>query len=257
MAPDFSRLSPLSGLKRLFGLHGVSELGKALLKCAGGGRGLRVDRVAGCSATCWRSAAWRRGRRSGAVPDFLSWAFVWLCASLALVAMVDVPLQLFQFKRSLRMTRQELRDESKEIGRPSRNQAAHPSDAADAGAAPHDAQGADRGRGDRQSDALRGGAQVRPEENARAARAGQGRRPGRAEHPPHRRGTPRAGIRVAEAGAGAVPIDRPQQGDPGRPVRGRGAGAVVHLQDAHLEPDGRGPHGAPGSASVGDEYEDA
>src|SRR5258708_9948748 len=33
LTPDFSRLSPLSGLKRLFGLHGVSELAKALLKC--------------------------------------------------------------------------------------------------------------------------------------------------------------------------------------------------------------------------------
>jgi flagellar biosynthetic protein FlhB len=53
----------------------------------------------------------------------LSWAFVWLCASLALVAMVDVPLQLFQFKRALRMTRQELRDESKEMdGRPETKQ---------------------------------------------------------------------------------------------------------------------------------------
>ncbi len=34
MAPDFTRMSPLSGLKRLFGVHGVSELGKALLKLA-------------------------------------------------------------------------------------------------------------------------------------------------------------------------------------------------------------------------------
>jgi flagellar biosynthetic protein FlhB len=50
------------------------------------------------------------GRGAG----LLSWSFVWLCASLALVAIVDVPLQLFQYKRSLRMTRQELRDESKE-----------------------------------------------------------------------------------------------------------------------------------------------
>jgi flagellar biosynthetic protein FlhB len=40
-----------------------------------------------------------------------------------LVAAVDVPLQLFQFKRSLRMTRQELRDESKELdGRPETKQ---------------------------------------------------------------------------------------------------------------------------------------
>jgi flagellar biosynthesis protein FlhB len=49
----------------------------------------------------------------------LGWAFVWLCSSLALVAAIDVPLQLLQFKRNLRMTRQELRDEAKESdGRP-------------------------------------------------------------------------------------------------------------------------------------------
>jgi flagellar biosynthetic protein FlhB len=40
-----------------------------------------------------------------------------------LVAIVDVPLQIFQFKRALRMTRQELRDESKEMdGRPETKQ---------------------------------------------------------------------------------------------------------------------------------------
>ena len=32
LVPDFMRLSPLAGLKRVFGLHGASELGKALLK---------------------------------------------------------------------------------------------------------------------------------------------------------------------------------------------------------------------------------
>ena len=55
------------------------------------------------------------GRGAG----LLGRSFVWLTASLALVAAVDVPLQLFQFNRSLRMTRQELRDEAKESdGRP-------------------------------------------------------------------------------------------------------------------------------------------
>jgi flagellar biosynthesis protein FlhB len=118
LTPDFSRLSPLSGIKRLFGFHGVSELLKALLKCI----------VVG--AVCAGIVSWTFGdvlalgrmapraaisRGAG----LLSWAFVWLCASLALVAIVDVPLQIFQFKRALRMTRQELRDESKEMdGRP-------------------------------------------------------------------------------------------------------------------------------------------
>ena len=118
MAPDFTRLSPLSGMKRLFGLHGVSELGKALLKCAVVG-----GVCAGIVSWLFKDVmALGRMQPQAAVSrgaGLLGWAFVWLCASLALVAIVDVPLQVFQFKRSLRMTRQELRDESKELdGRP-------------------------------------------------------------------------------------------------------------------------------------------
>lgn len=122
LTPDFSRMSPLAGMKRLFGFHGVSELGKALLKC------LVVGGV--CAAiVSWLfkdvlalgHMAPRAGISRGA--DLLGWAFVWLSASLALIALIDVPLQLFQYKRSLKMTRQELRDEAKESdGRPETKQ---------------------------------------------------------------------------------------------------------------------------------------
>jgi flagellar biosynthesis protein FlhB len=122
MTPDFTRMSPLSGLKRLFGIHGATELGKALLKC------LVVGGVcAGIVSWLFRDvmALGHMAPRAaiGRGASLLGWAFVWLCASLALVALVDVPLQLFQFKRSLRMTRQELRDEAKESdGRPETKQ---------------------------------------------------------------------------------------------------------------------------------------
>ena len=122
LAPDFSRLSPLAGVKRLFGLHGVSELGKALLKLlvVGGVCFAIVSWVFGDVLSLARMAP---RAAVGRGVTLLGWAFVWLCASLALVAMVDVPLQLFQFKRQLRMTRQELRDESKELdGRPETKQ---------------------------------------------------------------------------------------------------------------------------------------
>ncbi len=118
LAPDFTRLSPLTGIKRLFGLRGVTELGKALLKCllVGGVCAAVVAWLFGDVLALGRMAP-RAAIGRGA--SLLSWAFVWLCASLALVAIVDVPLQLFQYKRSLRMTRQELRDEAKEHdGRP-------------------------------------------------------------------------------------------------------------------------------------------
>jgi len=122
LAPDFSRLSPLSGIKRLFGLHGVSELAKALLKClvVSAVCAAIVSSIFGDVLALGRMAPRAAISRSAGL---LSWAFVWLCASLALVAIVDVPLQIFQFKRALRMTRQELRDESKELdGRPETKQ---------------------------------------------------------------------------------------------------------------------------------------
>jgi len=122
MTPDFSRMSPLAGMKRLFGLRGISELGKALLKvlvvgavCAGIVSWLFPD-VMSLGHMAPRSAI---GRGAG----LLAWAFVWLCSSLAVVALIDVPLQLYQYRQSLLMTRQELRDEAKESdGRPETKQ---------------------------------------------------------------------------------------------------------------------------------------
>jgi flagellar biosynthetic protein FlhB len=122
MAPNFTRLSPLAGLKRLFGLHGASELGKALLKCSVVG-GVCAAVVSWTFRDVLALAHMTPRAAIGRGAGLLSWSFVWLCASLALVAMVDVPLQLFQFKLALRMTRQELRDEAKESdGRPETKQ---------------------------------------------------------------------------------------------------------------------------------------
>jgi flagellar biosynthetic protein FlhB len=122
MVPDFSRMNPLSGLARLFGLRGATELGKALLKCAVVG--------AVCTAvTFWLFGdVMRLGHMApraaiGRGASLLSYAFVWLSAALAIVAIVDVPLQLLQYSRGLRMTRQEVRDEAKESdGRPETKQ---------------------------------------------------------------------------------------------------------------------------------------
>lgn len=118
MVPDFTRMSPLSGIKRVFGLHGVTELSKALLKC------LVVGGVCAGVVSWLFKDVMSLGRMEtlGAITrgaGLIAKSFVWLSASLAVIAAVDVPLQLLQFKRSLRMTRQELRDEAKESdGRP-------------------------------------------------------------------------------------------------------------------------------------------
>jgi flagellar biosynthetic protein FlhB len=122
MVPDFTRLSPLAGVKRLFGMRGATELGKALLKFAVVG-GVCAGVVSWIFRDVLALAHMEPRAAIGRGAGLMSWSFVWLCTSLALVAFVDVPLQLFQFKKSLRMTRQELRDEAKESdGRPETKQ---------------------------------------------------------------------------------------------------------------------------------------
>jgi flagellar biosynthesis protein FlhB len=122
MTPDFSRMSPLAGLARLFGLHGVTELGKALLKCLVIG-GVCAGIVSWLFKDVMALGHMAPRAAIGRGASLLGWAFVWLSSSLALIALIDVPLQLFQYNRSLKMTRQELRDEAKDSdGRPETKQ---------------------------------------------------------------------------------------------------------------------------------------
>ena len=122
LVPDFTRLSPLAGVKRLFGLRGATELGKALLKCVVVG-GVCAAIVSWTFRDVLALAHMEPRAAVGRGAGLVSRSFVWLCASLALVAAVDVPLQMFQFRQGLRMTRQELRDEAKDSeGRPETKQ---------------------------------------------------------------------------------------------------------------------------------------
>jgi flagellar biosynthetic protein FlhB len=118
LVPDFTRMSPLAGFGRLFGMRGWSELGKAILKCVVVGAvcaGVTVHVFHGVLSLGHMSPKSAIGAAAGLVGS----AFVWLSASLALIAMIDVPLQMFQFNRQMRMTRQEVRDEAKDSeGRP-------------------------------------------------------------------------------------------------------------------------------------------
>jgi flagellar biosynthetic protein FlhB len=113
LVPDFTRMSPLAGFGRLFGMRGWSELGKAILKCVvvGGACAFVTMHVFyGVISLGHMSAK----SAIGAAAGLLGGAFIWLSASLALIAMIDVPLQMFQFNHQMRMTKQEVRDEAKD-----------------------------------------------------------------------------------------------------------------------------------------------
>jgi flagellar biosynthesis protein FlhB len=112
-APKFSRINPMSGLGRMFSMHGVTELGKALLK-AGliGGVGAIVlwnsrDSMLELAGQPFHAAV-------GTLGNVVMVSTFTIGAVLALIAAVDVPLQLWRYAKQLRMTKEELKQEYKE-----------------------------------------------------------------------------------------------------------------------------------------------
>ena len=113
LAPKGSRINPASGLKRMFGPSGWIEMAKGLLKIG----------LLGTIAWVWASgriATFARLGR-GDLFDQLAWAWhgiimllFWLAAGLFLIAMIDLPVQLFRRVKRLMMTLQEVRDEHKD-----------------------------------------------------------------------------------------------------------------------------------------------
>jgi flagellar biosynthesis protein FlhB len=107
------KLNPMSGIKRMFGAHGLIELGKSLAKVLVlGGIGvwllMRESRsLMGLSASEIRSALANTG-------DTFILAMLVMAMALALIAFIDVPAQIVQRLARLRMTRQEVKDEHKQ-----------------------------------------------------------------------------------------------------------------------------------------------
>jgi len=118
MTPKLSKLNPLKGLKRVFSLKGLVELLKALAKflLVGSATGLvlwtSLDNFLGLSQM-------ELGKAVAEMGSLIGGSFVLIASTLILIAMIDVPFQLWEHKRQLKMTRQEVREEMKDTeGRP-------------------------------------------------------------------------------------------------------------------------------------------
>lgn len=108
-----SRINPLSGLKRMFGMTGLIEMGKGMLKIVllgaiafAWGRGW-FETIAGLgkgNLSQQLTAGW------GALTSLL---FA-LAGGLIVIALVDVPVQWARRMKRLKMSHQEMRDENKE-----------------------------------------------------------------------------------------------------------------------------------------------
>ncbi|MEW6354378.1 MAG: flagellar biosynthesis protein FlhB [Pseudomonadota bacterium] len=109
----WSKLDPIKGLGRLFSSHGAMELVKALVKFV----------LVGGVTVLWLWHTLHEVLNLGSEPlasalahavSLLGWSFLAISAALILIAVADVPFQLWYYARELKMTRQEVKDEGKE-----------------------------------------------------------------------------------------------------------------------------------------------
>jgi flagellar biosynthesis protein FlhB len=113
MMPQFSRLNPLEGIKRMFAMRSLVELAKAMAKFG----------VVAVIATIvlWNDAPALMGlgreplqQAIGHAIQLSGKALLVISAGLLIIAGIDVPYQLWQYAKQMRMSREEIREEYKE-----------------------------------------------------------------------------------------------------------------------------------------------
>ncbi|MGE5384912.1 MAG: flagellar biosynthesis protein FlhB [Betaproteobacteria bacterium] len=114
IAPDLGRLDPIAGFGRLFSWNSLLELVKAILKA------VLVSGVA--AALIWNEReeifsllAQPLEQGMANAGHLVLFSFLVLVATLALVVVIDVPFQLWQYFHKLRMSKDEVRQEMKEM----------------------------------------------------------------------------------------------------------------------------------------------
>jgi len=118
ITPKLSKLNPIKGLKKVFSAKGLMELIKALAKF------FLVAAVA--LAVIW--ANMDEYLQLGTMPlkpalvkagELLTWAFLLVTIALMVISAIDVPFQIWDHKKQMKMTLQEVKDEMKDTdGKP-------------------------------------------------------------------------------------------------------------------------------------------
>lgn len=111
--PKPSKLDPIKGLGKIFGTNGLMELGKSFMKV------LLLGVVGGTILFTHLGDLAQMGAQdlNMAVASYASLflkLLMGITASLVMIAMIDVPIQLFQRTKRLKMSKQEIKDEYKQ-----------------------------------------------------------------------------------------------------------------------------------------------
>jgi len=112
MAPKASKLSPMAGFKRMFGVQAAVELIKSILKF------FVVFIVAFLLLSGLFEEILGLSRETtptnfGHAVTMLLWMFLVLALSIGIIVVIDAPYQVWNHNRQLKMTKQEIKDEHK------------------------------------------------------------------------------------------------------------------------------------------------
>ena len=113
MMPQFSRMNPVAGVTRMFSTHSLVELAKAV------GKALLVGGIAAWVIWYHRDDVMALGTLSiaAAIPQMghlVGGCFMAIVGAMLLIVAIDVPFQLWDHNKKLMMTKEEVRQESRE-----------------------------------------------------------------------------------------------------------------------------------------------
>lgn len=111
--PKLSKLNPLEGMKRIFSVKGLMEMIKAFAKFIV----VLVFSVLIIYFYLPKILYLANQDVISAITkgaELCAWSFLFLCTSLILIAAIDVPFQLRDYNKQVRMTKQEVKDEMKD-----------------------------------------------------------------------------------------------------------------------------------------------
>jgi flagellar biosynthetic protein FlhB len=112
--PKFNKLNPINGIKRIFSMRGLTELLKSLLK------------ITIISVVAWQSIRAEEKSIVKLMDQDLASAAVYIsstavdvaikiCAMMIIIAVLDYCYQWWQYEKDLKMSKQEVKEEFKEI----------------------------------------------------------------------------------------------------------------------------------------------
>ena len=113
LQPNFSKLDPLAGIARMFSTNSLMELGKAIAKAlVVGGVGTLV--IWHNKETVLLLVSEPLARAIPHLGSMVWGSFAAIMGGMLLIVAVDVPFQLYEHNKKLKMTKEEVRQEAKE-----------------------------------------------------------------------------------------------------------------------------------------------